>query len=236
MLLYRPDKFCRIILGCGVLHNVAHRHGIPLALLGKCTLERDPGGRRRGTLMTGFVTVLLLFILSRERKKKKSVQCICVFWGFQYNQHQNPNIEASHLFILLSCLAAITCMPMATAAVMNEIGKDNIMEFQKLLETLARTIQNSSASLYAPANNEIQGICIYKFMHCYLLELEVILYETFENHDQTLDAIYHLKGQLQKQQQFNSPSCLRCEEQTVVNSATFLNNFKLFLERINSTF
>ncbi|KAJ7994648.1 hypothetical protein DPEC_G00251660 [Dallia pectoralis] len=30
MLLYRPDKVCRIILACGVLHNVAHRHGIPL--------------------------------------------------------------------------------------------------------------------------------------------------------------------------------------------------------------
>ncbi|KAK6325537.1 hypothetical protein J4Q44_G00048790 [Coregonus suidteri] len=33
MLLYRPDKVCRIILACGVLHNVAHRHGIPLEAL-----------------------------------------------------------------------------------------------------------------------------------------------------------------------------------------------------------
>ncbi|KAL0151781.1 hypothetical protein M9458_052932 [Cirrhinus mrigala] len=30
MLLYRPNKVCRIVLACGVLHNVTHRHGIPL--------------------------------------------------------------------------------------------------------------------------------------------------------------------------------------------------------------
>ncbi len=30
MLLYHPNKVCRIVLACGVLHNVTHRHGIPL--------------------------------------------------------------------------------------------------------------------------------------------------------------------------------------------------------------
>ncbi|KAL0147102.1 hypothetical protein M9458_057626, partial [Cirrhinus mrigala] len=30
MLLYHPNKMCRIMLACGVLHNVTHRHGIPL--------------------------------------------------------------------------------------------------------------------------------------------------------------------------------------------------------------
>ncbi|KAJ8006452.1 hypothetical protein DPEC_G00107410 [Dallia pectoralis] len=38
MLLYRPDKVCRIILACGVLHNVAHRHGIPL---GENSMRQD---------------------------------------------------------------------------------------------------------------------------------------------------------------------------------------------------
>ncbi|XP_045076311.1 putative nuclease HARBI1 [Coregonus clupeaformis] len=43
MLLYRPDKVCRIILACGVLHNVAHRHGIPLGEVGALPDDPDPG-------------------------------------------------------------------------------------------------------------------------------------------------------------------------------------------------
>ncbi|KAK0148466.1 putative nuclease HARBI1 [Merluccius polli] len=30
MLLYYPEKVCRIMQACGVLHNIAHRHGVPL--------------------------------------------------------------------------------------------------------------------------------------------------------------------------------------------------------------
>ncbi|KAK0143825.1 hypothetical protein N1851_017967 [Merluccius polli] len=30
MLLYHPEKVCRIVQACGVLHNIAHRHGVPL--------------------------------------------------------------------------------------------------------------------------------------------------------------------------------------------------------------
>jgi len=30
MLLYSPEKVCRIVMACGVLHNVANRHAIPL--------------------------------------------------------------------------------------------------------------------------------------------------------------------------------------------------------------
>ena len=30
MLLYSPEKVCRIVIACGVFHNVAHRHTIPL--------------------------------------------------------------------------------------------------------------------------------------------------------------------------------------------------------------
>ncbi|KAK0141745.1 putative nuclease HARBI1 [Merluccius polli] len=29
MLLYHPEKVCRIVQACGVLHNIAHRHGVP---------------------------------------------------------------------------------------------------------------------------------------------------------------------------------------------------------------
>ncbi|CAJ1057881.1 putative nuclease HARBI1 [Xyrichtys novacula] len=31
MLLYRPEKVCRIVMACGVLHNVAQLHHIPMA-------------------------------------------------------------------------------------------------------------------------------------------------------------------------------------------------------------
>ncbi|MBN3303577.1 HARB1 nuclease, partial [Amia calva] len=43
MLLYRPDKVCRIVLTCGVLHNVAHRHGIPLVEVAAPLDDPDPG-------------------------------------------------------------------------------------------------------------------------------------------------------------------------------------------------
>ncbi|XP_026090023.1 putative nuclease HARBI1 [Carassius auratus] len=43
MLLYRPDKVCRIVLACGVLHNVAHRHGIPLGEVAAPPDDPDPG-------------------------------------------------------------------------------------------------------------------------------------------------------------------------------------------------
>jgi len=43
MPLYRPDKVCRIVLACGVLHNVAHRHGIPLGEVAAPPDDPDPG-------------------------------------------------------------------------------------------------------------------------------------------------------------------------------------------------
>ncbi|KAK0139419.1 putative nuclease HARBI1 [Merluccius polli] len=30
LLLYHPEKVCRIVQACGVLHNIAHSHGVPL--------------------------------------------------------------------------------------------------------------------------------------------------------------------------------------------------------------
>ncbi|KAK0140501.1 putative nuclease HARBI1 [Merluccius polli] len=39
MLLYHPEKVCRIVQACGVLHNIAHRHGVPLEVM---ALPDDP--------------------------------------------------------------------------------------------------------------------------------------------------------------------------------------------------
>lgn len=39
VLLYRPEKVCRVVLACGVLHNIAQRHGVPL---GDIDLDEDP--------------------------------------------------------------------------------------------------------------------------------------------------------------------------------------------------
>ncbi|KAJ8016317.1 hypothetical protein DPEC_G00005940 [Dallia pectoralis] len=65
MLLYHPDKVCRIILACGVLHNVAHRHGIPL---GENSMRQDAarwtgfstGGNIRDTRDAGLNGLWLL--------------------------------------------------------------------------------------------------------------------------------------------------------------------------------
>ncbi|XP_059915793.1 putative nuclease HARBI1 isoform X3 [Gadus macrocephalus] len=44
MLLYRPEKVCHIVMACGVLHNVAHRHGIPLPEQHNPPLEEPDAG------------------------------------------------------------------------------------------------------------------------------------------------------------------------------------------------
>ncbi|XP_062373197.1 putative nuclease HARBI1 [Sardina pilchardus] len=43
VLLYRPEKVCRIVMACGVLHNVAHQHGVPLPVNVPAPDDLDPG-------------------------------------------------------------------------------------------------------------------------------------------------------------------------------------------------
>ncbi|KAK0146483.1 putative nuclease HARBI1 [Merluccius polli] len=43
MLLYHPEKVCRIVQACGVLHNIAHRHGVPLCEVMALPDDPDPG-------------------------------------------------------------------------------------------------------------------------------------------------------------------------------------------------
>ncbi|KAL6473467.1 hypothetical protein MHYP_G00170280 [Metynnis hypsauchen] len=43
MLLYRPEKVCRIVRACGVLHNVAHRYAVPLLEVVEQPADPDPG-------------------------------------------------------------------------------------------------------------------------------------------------------------------------------------------------
>ena len=43
MLLYHPEKVCRIVQACGVLHNIAHRHGVPLHEVMALPDDPDPG-------------------------------------------------------------------------------------------------------------------------------------------------------------------------------------------------
>ncbi|KAK0142405.1 putative nuclease HARBI1 [Merluccius polli] len=43
MLLYHPEKVCRIVQACGVLHNIAHRQGVPLREVKVLPDDPDPG-------------------------------------------------------------------------------------------------------------------------------------------------------------------------------------------------
>ncbi|KAL2086050.1 hypothetical protein ACEWY4_017109 [Coilia grayii] len=43
MLLYRPEKVCRIVHACGVLHNIALRRGVPLREAMEHADDPDPG-------------------------------------------------------------------------------------------------------------------------------------------------------------------------------------------------
>lgn len=85
-----------------------------------------------------------------------------------------------------------------------------------------------------------QDNCIFKFMHCYLLELEVVLFEdmsvTDNYYDEIKTSIYHRKFFLEEhERQYNSSRCLPCEAQRVANSTIFLYNLERLLERIGQT-
>ena len=43
MLLYHPAKVCRIVQACGILHNVGHRHGVPLREIVDLPGDPHPG-------------------------------------------------------------------------------------------------------------------------------------------------------------------------------------------------
>ncbi|KAK6324738.1 hypothetical protein J4Q44_G00040800 [Coregonus suidteri] len=189
--------------------------------------------------MTGFLTVLLLCIRLLERSTKKCVRWFCLFWGFHYYRHQCLNIELWNWFLVLSCLSATTRLPIAGAAETHGMTISDVRELQSSLKTLKSTIEESDACLYAPTNDDIYNDnCIFKFMHCYLLELEVILIEdmqvTVDYHEETKTNIYHLKKNLEEHQ-YNRSSCSPCEAQRVANTTIFLQNLEDLLKRIGNT-
>uniref|UniRef100_A0A673VUD2 Interleukin n=1 Tax=Salmo trutta TaxID=8032 RepID=A0A673VUD2_SALTR len=194
--------------------------------------------------MTGFLTVLLFCIRLLERRTKKRVRWICLFWGFHYYQHKCLNIELWNCFLILSCLSATANLPIAGAAETHGMTIDDVRELQSELLDLKSTIEvrlhlciycNTDCGSVLPQDN-----CIFKFMHCYLLELEVVLIEdmqvTDNNHDEIKTSIYHRKKMLEEhERQYNSSGCSPCEAQRVANSTIFLYNLERLLERIGTT-
>ncbi|KAM9399858.1 interleukin-15 [Salvelinus alpinus] len=188
--------------------------------------------------MTGFLTVLFFCIRLLERRAKKRVRWICLFWGFHYYQHQCLNTELWNCFLILSCLSATAHLPIAGAAETPGLTIQDVRELQEDLKRLKSTIEKSDACLYAPTNDDIYNDnCLFKFMHCYLLELEVVLIEdmqvTDNDHDQIKTSIHHRKKTLEEhERQYNSSRCSPCEAQRVANSTIFLYNMERLLERI----
>ncbi|XP_014064929.1 uncharacterized protein isoform X2 [Salmo salar] len=191
--------------------------------------------------MTGFLTVLLFCIRLLERRTRKRLRWICLFWGFHYYQHQCLNIELWNCFLILSCLSATAHLPIAGAAETHGMSIGDVEELQWELLNLKSTIEKSDACLYAPTNDDIyDDNCIFKFLHCYLLELEVVLIEdmqvTDDYHDKIKTSIYHRKNKLEEHEhQYNSSGCSPCEAQRVANSTIFLYNLERLLEKIGTT-
>uniref|UniRef100_A0A4W5NE21 Interleukin n=1 Tax=Hucho hucho TaxID=62062 RepID=A0A4W5NE21_9TELE len=184
---------------------------------------------------------VLLFFSQLIYKRIKRVRWICLFWGFHYYQHQCLSIELWNCFLVLSCLSATAHLPIAGAAETHGMTINDVRELQSDLKKLKSTIEESDACLYAPTNDDIYNDnCIFKFMHCYLLELEVVLIEdmqvTDNYHKEIKTSTYHLKKQLEKhERQYNRSRCSPCEAQRVANSTIFLQNLESLLERIGQT-
>uniref|UniRef100_A0A3B3ZGB3 Interleukin-15 n=1 Tax=Periophthalmus magnuspinnatus TaxID=409849 RepID=A0A3B3ZGB3_9GOBI len=107
-------------------------------------------------------------------------------------------------------------------------GCQHFYFFRNFLKSSVALKQNSDAKLYAPSVDEIEENCERWFLHCYMLELHMVLSEELIEGDDT-DCIAHFL--------YNSPkgSCPACEAMALRNSTTFLDNLKSLLEKYEAS-
>ncbi|KAJ0033691.1 hypothetical protein NQD34_000798 [Periophthalmus magnuspinnatus] len=104
-------------------------------------------------------------------------------------------------------------------------------DVQICLKGVTNSIQNSDAKLYAPSVDEIEENCERWFLHCYMLELHMVLSEELIEGDDT-DCIAHF---LYNSPKVDTGSCPACEAMALRNSTTFLDNLKSLLEKYEAS-
>ncbi|XP_018591332.2 interleukin-15 isoform X2 [Scleropages formosus] len=116
------------------------------------------------------LTVIGICVLLQDCRTKKNVRGVCVLWCFHCCQSCPSTCDIWITFFALSCLS--TSMPLAEANKVQEL-----LELQHWIQELEPQLQGSDATLYAPTNQDVTEDCVPAAMQCYLLELEVIMFE-----------------------------------------------------------
>uniref|UniRef100_A0AAV2LIX7 Interleukin n=1 Tax=Knipowitschia caucasica TaxID=637954 RepID=A0AAV2LIX7_KNICA len=112
-------------------------------------------------------------------------------------------------------------------------------EVQECLDNLSKSIQNSTAQLYAPSVDEIKEKCELPSLICYMLELKVVFLEEedLEKHEQdNIDCVAAFSETLQNIAitELNTGPCPPCEATAPRSITTFLDNLKSLMQKLNS--
>ncbi|KAJ8403629.1 hypothetical protein AAFF_G00349550 [Aldrovandia affinis] len=158
---------------------------------------------------------------SRGSKAKRRVRHTCVFCYFCYCQDCPHNGEIWVLFFLLSCLSASISVA--------EAERQDFRELRKFLKKHEQVFKNSDAMYYTPSYETRNGeACFNKVLLCYILETQVILYETNGGSTNSLEP---MAKDFQLQNDWNK-SCSPCEAFEETNSITFIESFRTFMYKM----
>ncbi|XP_076830090.1 interleukin-15 isoform X2 [Brachyhypopomus gauderio] len=144
-----------------------------------------------------------------KHNSKRTLRCVCFLWCFDSNLECHLNIEVWNSFLILSCLSVLLTSVHAH-------DTQNLIELKSLLETMKSKF----------------NACTQRFMHCYLLELEVFLEEEgIHDEDDPKHKIFSLE-QMYFSSSSNCPACQQCEEHPTRNTTVFSETMKDFISML----
>ncbi|KAI1883635.1 hypothetical protein AGOR_G00233600 [Albula goreensis] len=171
--------------------------------------------------MTAFVVLLALIFLklyawNRDSKAKRSVRHACFFCCLRYCQDSPPKGEIWIYFFVWSCLSAAA-----------EAQRQDLIELRTFIENNKQDFKNSDHSYYTPSHDTTNKSCINNTLLCYILEAQVINYETRGGRSITI-----LEAMTEEIRSLNSGmnSCSPCEAFEETNSTTFIKRFEMFIK------
>ncbi|MFT7807602.1 interleukin-15 isoform X1 [Arapaima gigas] len=167
------------------------------------------------------LTVIAIQVLRRDCKTKRRTRRACVLRCCCCCQSCQSHCDVWIALLVLSCLS--TSMTLVEAS-----EEQALRELQSWVAELTPQLRGSDTTSYTPSNEDIPEECTHAAMQCYLLELEVILFENnVEDEDENIKLRKNNSLQLKS-------SCLPCEAHQEANSTVFLQRFQEFLQRLMS--
>ncbi|XP_065151334.2 interleukin-15 isoform X1 [Paramisgurnus dabryanus] len=176
------------------------------------------------------VTLLLAIIIGvrnkpTKQKTMRSGRCACNHWCFENHLECPLNSEVWNSFLILSCLSAL--LPVADSQRVQELK-----DLQNALEKTEYLFNRSSAILYTPNPDSINE-CTYKFLDCYLLEMNVVVHEE-GTAEQVNENDFLLLKNVVEYRKHNHTAPHLCETQELTDSPVFYQRMKTFLQKLTT--